>query len=77
MPHYNYLSIIVFQNKTDFDMNLVTDVNVIPCDISIAIFIQLGFNETDTLKSSLILIYYDTKQSIYKQRKGSMLRLIK
>jgi hypothetical protein len=47
----------VFQNKTDFDMNLVTVVDVIPGNTSNAIFVQLGFNEADTFKSSLILIY--------------------
>ncbi len=49
-------------------MNLVTVVNIIPDDRSIAIFIQLGFNETDRLKSSSILIYDDTKESTYTQK---------
>jgi len=27
--------------------------------------VQLGFNEADTLKSSLILIYYQSEQVLY------------
>ncbi len=57
-------------------MHLATVVDVIPGNTRIAIFIQLGFNETDTPKFSLILIYDDTNDSIYTQRKCSMLRLI-
>jgi len=32
---------------------------------SIFIFVQLGLNETDTIQSSSILIYYYTEQDIY------------
>ncbi len=36
-----------------------------PTDI---IFMQSGLNEADTVKSSLILIYYVSEQSFYTQR---------
>ncbi len=38
---------------------------------------QLGFNEAETFKSSLILIYEDTEQSIYTQNGGLMSMVIK
>ncbi len=37
---------------------------------------QLKFYEADTIKSSSIMIYWDTKQDIYTQRHGMMLMLI-
>ncbi len=36
------------------------------------IFVQLGLNDADTLKSSSILIYSNTEQSIYTQGEGMM-----
>ena len=36
-------------------------------NVIIKIFMQLGFNEADTLKSSSILIYSTSEQSIYTQ----------
>jgi hypothetical protein len=43
----------------------------------LACFVQLGLNEADPVKSSSILIYSNTKQSIYAHRKGLMLRKFK
>jgi hypothetical protein len=41
------------------------------------IFLQLGFNEADTLKSSSILIYSFSVQSIYTKVYGKEAKLIK
>jgi len=43
----------------------------------LACFVQLGFNEADSVKFNLILIYSNTQQSIYTHRKGLMLRKFK
>jgi hypothetical protein len=38
---------------------------------------SLDLNEADTIKSSSVLIYYYTEQSIYARMNGSMPELIK
>jgi len=48
----------------------------ITSEISGSIFLQLRFNEADTFKSGLILIYYDTKKDIYTEENSLMLALI-
>jgi len=35
--------------------------------LTYSLFVQLGLNEANTIKSSSILIYYYTEQSIYTQ----------
>jgi hypothetical protein len=46
---------------------LTTQCQYVKGNFDIPTFVQLGFNETDTFKSSSILIYRDTEHIIYTQ----------